>query len=115
MEGDNLCGECGAEMESMDDCFTGEARHIDNFGAVEADLRDRGVVSDDDPLLGDLTEEERAALEAEGIDVDREGPFIAESIVCRESWCPDCGHSERVWQSPDDVAAALAAALTGGD
>lgn len=103
MSGDSLskatCPDCGAEIESITDCFTGQAKHIDNFDEIEGELRDRGIVSDDEyDLYADQVsrEEYESTLEDLG-EEPRDGPFITESIVCTEAWCSndDCGFSRR--------------------
>lgn len=103
MSGDSLskatCPDCGAELESITDCFTGQAKHLDNFDAIEAELRDRGIVSDDeyDLYADDFSREEYESTLEELDKEPSDGPFIIESIVCTEIWCSnnDCGFSRR--------------------
>lgn len=93
------CPDCGSPVESISDCFTGQAKHIDNFDEIESELRDSGVVSDDEyELYADrVSRDEFEEYIAENRDGQRDGPFITESIVCTEAWCSndDCDHSER--------------------
>lgn len=117
------CPDCGAELHVIDDCFTGEVKHIDNFSDVEDHLRDRGVVGTDDPLLARYSEEQRAEareqvaasdhLSIEDV-FDRDGPFITDSIVCTETSCTDrdCGYATVTYTPPGDVVASIADAIT---
>jgi len=103
MSGDSIpnptCPDCGAELESITDCFTGQTEHIDNFDEIEDDLRDRGVISNDeyDLYADDFSREEYESTLEELDKEPRDGPFITESIVCTETWCSnnDCGFSRR--------------------
>jgi|AntDeeMetagen192_2_1112575.scaffolds.fasta_scaffold01889_8 hypothetical protein len=113
------CPSCDGSLSSISDCFTGQAKHIDNFDEIEDYLREKGVVSDDDPFLTEHTDKELAEAReslAESDNVDdvfnRDGPFITDMIVCTETWCDDCSFSERTYTPPEAVAEQLAATIT---
>jgi len=101
------CPVCGDSLNSIQDCFCGQAKHLDNFAEVEDYLRDQGSVTDDEyALYADrYSRDEYETALANRDREPRDGPFIADSIVCTETWCTSdtCDFSRRTFSPPPDI------------